>query len=122
MSQPSRQSLPHSPRDLRRSALGNAWGWIGLCARAGQAFSGESGCEQAVRAGQAALVLLDGGASPNLHKKFADACAFRQIALYVLEAGRLGQAIGKPERMVVAVKAGAMADRLRALLDSQEKT
>ncbi|MCL2811664.1 MAG: ribosomal L7Ae/L30e/S12e/Gadd45 family protein [Clostridia bacterium] len=93
-----------------------AWGMIGLCARAGQVVSGESGCEVAVRGGQAALVLLDGDAAPNLHKRFSDACAFRQVPLYMLEAGRLGQAIGKPERMVVAIKPGAMALKLQRLL------
>jgi len=92
---------------------------IGLCARAGQAVSGGSGCEAAVRGGQAALVLLDGGASANLRKKFADACAFRRVPLYTLEAGQLGRAIGKPGRMVAAVKPGALADTLRSLLDGR---
>jgi len=97
-----------------------AWGMIGLCARAGQTLSGGSGCEAAVREGKAALVLLDGGAAPNLRKKFTDACAFRQVPLYTLEAGRLGQAIGKPERMVAAVKPGVMAKRLQNLLSLPE--
>ena len=96
------------------------WGMIGLCARARQAVSGESGCEAAVRGGGAALVLLDDGASPNLRKRFTDACAFREVPLYTLEAGRLGQAIGKPERMVVAVKPGAMAEKLQSLLSSAD--
>jgi len=93
-----------------------AWGLIGLCARAGQVVSGEGGCEAAVRGGEAALVLLDGDAAPNLRKRFTDACAFRQVPLYMLEAGRLGQAIGKPERMVAAVKPGALAAKLQSLL------
>jgi len=97
-----------------------AWGLIGLCARAGQVVSGESGCEVAMRGGEAALVLLDDDASPNLRKRFSDACAFRQVPLYMLEAGRLGQAIGKPERMVVVIKPGAMAQKLQHLLTSAE--
>ena len=98
-----------------------AWGMIGLCARAGQTISGESGCETAVRGGKAALALLDGGAAPNLRKRFTDACAFHQVPLYTLEAGRLGQAIGKQERMVAAVKPGAMAERLQILLSAVEE-
>ena len=94
----------------------SAWGLIGLCARAGRLVSGESGCESAVRAGQAALVLVDAGASENLRKKFQDACVFRRLPLYALEAGRLGQAIGKPGRMVAAVKADILADRLIEVL------
>jgi ribosomal protein L7Ae-like RNA K-turn-binding protein len=90
---------------------------IGLCMRAGQVISGESGCEAAVRGGgKVALVLLDGGAAPNLRKRFTDACAFHRVPLYTLEAGRLGQAIGKPERMVAAIQPGTMAQRLQTLL------
>lgn len=113
------QLNPNLHLDLSQGMPEKAWGMIGLCARAGQAVSGEAGCEMSVRQGQAALVLLDGGASPNMRKRFLDACAFRQVPLYTLEAERLGQAIGKPERMVVAIKTGAMAERLRLLLESQ---
>lgn len=96
-----------------------AWGWIGLCARAGQLSAGESTCELAVRSGKVAMVLLDMGASINTQKKFRDACAFRQVPLYMLEAERLGQAIGKPGRMVATLKQGTMAQRLTELLAGQ---
>ena len=107
------------PEMGRRDGRQGAWGLIGLCVRAGQLVSGESGCEAAVRAGQAGLVLLDAGASGNLRKKFQDACAYRRLPMCTLDAGRLGQAIGKPGRMVAAVKAGVMADRLRAMLSDE---
>ncbi len=91
-----------------------------MSARAGQLVSGESGCELAVRGGQVAIILLDKGASANLRKKFTDACAFHKAFLYTLEEGRLGQAIGKPERMVVAIKPGPMAERLAALFEAAD--
>ena len=93
-------------------------GLLGLCARAGQLASGESGCEAALRAGQAALVLLDAEASANTRKRFTDGCAYRQVPLYTLEAGMLGQAIGKPNRMAAAVKAGNLAGQLQAQLEA----
>ncbi len=99
-----------------RAVPEQAWGWLGLCVRAGQLISGESGCELAIRSGEAGAVLLDGGASANLRKKFQDACAFREVPLYTLETDRLGQAIGKPERMVAVVKVGSMAERLKQQL------
>ena len=92
------------------------YGLLGLCMRAGQLISGESSCELAVREGKAAMVLLDDGASPNLLKKFQDACAYRNVALYLLESGCVGQAIGKPERMVVVIRKGSIAEQLLSLL------
>ncbi|MDR3050094.1 MAG: ribosomal L7Ae/L30e/S12e/Gadd45 family protein [Oscillospiraceae bacterium] len=92
------------------------WGLLGLCARSGKLVSGESACEQALRAGGAALVLIDAGASPNTRKKFSDACAYRQVPLCPLDADRLGQAIGKPGRMTVAVGQSSLAKQLTVLL------
>ena len=96
-----------------------ALGMLGLCARAGQLISGESACELALREGKAVLVLLDTGASANLRKKFRNACSFRGVTLHEVRAGRLGQAIGRQERMVVALPKGSIAERLSELLAIQ---
>ena len=100
--------------------MDKVYGLLGLCARAGQVVSGESGCEQALRSAQAAFVLLDAQASGNTRKKFEDACAYRQVPLYTLAAGQLGQAIGKPNRMSAALKTGSLAQQLRVQLDAEE--
>ena len=86
-----------------------------MAMRAGQMVSGDFAVEKLLRAEGAALVLLDEGASDNARKKVSDACAHRGIPLQVLEAGLLGRAIGKPGRIVAAVKTGEMGTMMRQL-------
>ena len=84
--------------------------------RAGQVVSGDFAVEKLVRADGAALVLLDESASDNTRKKVTDACAHRGIPLADVEPGLLGRAIGKPGRIVAAVKVGEMGTNLRQLV------
>ncbi len=92
------------------------WGLIGLASRAGQIASGESACTLAIRRGEAALVLLDAGASAGARKAMSDACAYRSVPLYLVEAGRIASSIGKPGRKVAAIKPGSLAQQLQRLL------
>ena len=96
-------------------------GRLGLAMRAGQVVSGDFAVEKLLRAEGAALVLLDAGASDNARKKASDACAHRGIPLAILEAGLLGQAIGKPGRIVAAVKTGEMGTVLCQLVLAQHE-
>ena len=93
---------------------------LGLCARAGKLISGEKACLQAVRQESVQLVLLDGGAKGNTEKAITDACAFHNVRLLKTPAFQLGDAIGKPGRMVVAVTDPNFADRIDQLLSAQE--
>ena len=89
--------------------------FLGLCMRAGQPLSGQEACVSAVRDGQAALVLLDEGASANTKKRLTDACHSHDTPLYPIQTGALGRAIGKAGRMVVALPKGGMAEKLGEL-------
>lgn len=91
-------------------------GFLGLCMRAGQVQSGQEACVELIRAGNARLALLDTGAAPNTLKRVRDACAAHQVPLYELSAGALGACIGKRERMVLALGAGGMTDKLLQML------
>ncbi|MEG0766690.1 MAG: 50S ribosomal protein L7ae [Clostridia bacterium] len=92
------------------------FGLLGLAARAGQLEAGDFACERVVRGGGAAMVLMDAGASANTRKKYADACVYHKVPLYIVEEGRLGHAIGKPGRMTVVVKPGTLSGKLARLL------
>ena len=85
---------------------------LGLCMRAGKIISGEKACVQAVRAGGACVVLLDGAAAKNAQKSVSDACAYHEVPLIITAENELGFAIGKPGRMVAAVTDPSMADRI----------
>lgn len=91
---------------------------LGLCMRAGRLVSGEKACIQAVRTGSACAVILDAAAAKNAVKAVSDACAFRDVPLLTAPAYALGDAIGKPGRMVVAVTDPSFADRILKLAEA----
>ena len=85
---------------------------LGLCARAGRLITGEKACVQAIRAGGAFVALLDGAASANAVKALSDACISHGVPLVRTDKYQLGDAIGKPGRMVVAVTDAGFAKRI----------
>lgn len=95
--------------------------FLGLCMRAGRIISGQEACVDLIRRDAAAIVLMDAGASPNTAKRLTDACQSHQTPLYTLTAGELGHAIGKPGRMVVALEAGGMAQKLLSLTQGEPR-
>lgn len=89
-------------------------GYIGLAMRAGQAVTGEAACVNAIRAGKAAVALLDSGASENARKRLADTCAHYRLPLVMAPEGMLENALGKPGRMALALLPGGLADKVLA--------
>jgi ribosomal protein L7Ae-like RNA K-turn-binding protein len=86
---------------------------LGLAMRAGKVVSGDDTVLKAVRAGEAKLVLLATDAAANAQKKFRDKCSFYQIPL--IEYGsrfELGSAVGKVDRVVLAVTEAGFAARI----------
>ncbi|MFF2888118.1 L7Ae/L30e/S12e/Gadd45 family ribosomal protein [Paenibacillus sp. NPDC057967] len=77
---------------------------LGMAMRAGKLITGDEIVLKAVRAGKAHLVILAGDASDNTKKKFRDKCGTYGIQLAeAFDREQLGRAIGKPERVVLAV-------------------
>ena len=95
--------------------------FLGLCMRAGRITSGQEACVDLARQEEAALVLMDAAASENTRKRITDACHSHDIPLYEVSEGELGRAIGKKGRMVVAMKADGMAQKLLTLLKDQQR-
>ncbi len=94
-------------------------GFLGLCGRAGQVTLGQDACVGAVRAETAALVLLDESCGPTTRKRFLDSCATHRVPLYGVPPGTISRALGRNDRMTVAVKKGSMAKKLFQLLESE---
>ncbi|MDR1600004.1 MAG: ribosomal L7Ae/L30e/S12e/Gadd45 family protein [Oscillospiraceae bacterium] len=103
-----------------RPPLDRAAGLLGLASRAGQISSGEDGAIALIRAGKAAIALMDAATGPNTSKRLIDACGYRNVTLSRLPEGMLGKAIGKANRMVAAVQKGSLADSLSAALKGAE--
>ncbi|REK77857.1 L7Ae/L30e/S12e/Gadd45 family ribosomal protein [Paenibacillus paeoniae] len=77
---------------------------LGMAMRAGKLITGDEIVLKAVRAGKAHLVILAGDASDNTKKKFRDKCGTYGIQLAeAFDREQLGRAIGKPERVVLAI-------------------
>ena len=91
-------------------------GLLGLCSRSGQITLGAELALREIKAGRAALALLDAGASEGTRKKITDACLFRSVPVHTLPAGELSRACGKEDRMAAAVKPGKLCRRLMELL------
>ena len=77
---------------------------LGLCVRAGHLVTGEELVLEVIRNGKAQLVVLTTDASENTAKRIQDKCTHYEIPLHVaFTRGQLGDAIGKAERVVVAI-------------------
>lgn len=77
---------------------------LGLAMRAGKIVSGEEQVLHTVRSGKAQLVFLAEDAAKNTEKRVHDKCDSFGVPIFRYGSREeLGQAIGKPERVVIAV-------------------
>lgn len=84
--------------------MNKALSYIGLAMRAGKLVSGDEIVLKAIRSSEAKLVIVAGNASENTRKKFRDKCKSYNVPLMIgFDRDTLGSAMGKPERIVLAV-------------------
>ena len=77
---------------------------LGLAQKAGRIASGEYAAEQAVKKGDAYLLILTEDASENTKKKFRNSALFYDVPVLVcLTKDELGELLGKEQRAVAAV-------------------
>jgi ribosomal protein L7Ae-like RNA K-turn-binding protein len=97
----------------------NPWeNFLGIAARAGKVISGEELVVKSIQKQNAKIVLLSKDASDNTKKKVTDKCLFYKIDLVWIENRNiLGKAIGKEQRVVVAVNDQGFSKKLKELLD-----
>lgn len=83
---------------------------IGLSMKAGKVMSGEFSTENAVKGGQAAIVIVSTEASENTKKKFQNMCTYYKVPIYFYGSKvELGSAIGKGFRASLAVLDSGLA-------------
>ena len=95
--------------------MNRAMSMLGLCARAGKLISGEKACLQAIRSGGVYAVILDAAAAGNAVKAISDACRYHEMPLVRAPEYELGDAIGKPGRMVAGIADQGFAGRILQL-------
>lgn len=92
--------------------------FLGLANRARKCISGEELVIKEIQRKNAKLVLLSLDASDNTAKRIQDKCKFYEIDLRnVPNRQELGNAIGKEQRVVVAVNDHGFAAKLKQMLD-----
>lgn len=90
------------------------YGLISLAMKAGGIAAGSFAAEQAVKGGQAFLLILAKDASDNTKKKFNNSCAYYHVPLIEFgEKEKLGHSIGKEERSALAVTNESLAGAMR---------
>ncbi|GAE29289.1 YlxQ family RNA-binding protein [Alkalihalobacillus hemicellulosilyticus] len=91
---------------------------LGLAARARKLVTGEELVLTEVRRSSAKLVLVAQDGSDQTKKRIMNKCEYYNIPIrLVSNRVELGQSIGKPERVVVAVMDGGFAKKLIAQID-----
>ncbi len=77
---------------------------LSLCQKAGKLVAGEDVCLRAIQSGDAKLILISTDASENTKKKFTDKSKYYNIkALSIVTRQEMSQAIGKENRVTVAI-------------------
>ncbi|MTD30238.1 YlxQ family RNA-binding protein [Planomicrobium sp. YIM 101495] len=95
---------------------------LGLAARARKIISGEELVLSDVRNGQARLVFIAEDASQNTKKKMQDKCKTYKVNLREFSnRAELGHAIGKEQRVVIAINDSGFAKKMVSLLDENNR-
>ncbi|WP_078576399.1 YlxQ family RNA-binding protein [Salipaludibacillus agaradhaerens] len=91
---------------------------LGLMQRAGKLITGEELVVKAIQNKKAHHVIIASDASENTRKKITDKCHYYKIP-YTLFENRfsIGQAIGKRERVVVAMIDKGFATKFRSIIE-----
>ena len=90
---------------------------LGLCRKAGRCVTGDETVEKTVRAGKAALVILDAEVSGNTRDKYTFLCRGRGVELLFTEEP--GLAIGQPGKKIIAVTDTGFAKMIREAYKSE---
>ncbi|MCL1630845.1 YlxQ family RNA-binding protein [Sporolactobacillus sp. CPB3-1] len=92
----------------------NEWAsLLGLAQRAGKVSSGEDTVLRLIRLKKAKMVLLSADASERTKKTIQNKCGYYHVPLLTVpDREVLGQAIGQPSRVIIAVTDQGFAGRL----------
>ncbi|MBR6326217.1 MAG: ribosomal L7Ae/L30e/S12e/Gadd45 family protein [Lachnospiraceae bacterium] len=92
---------------------------LGLAARGRNLTSGEAQVLDAIRSGEALLVVVAEDASDNTRKLFRDKCAYYEVPFreYATK-NALGEAIGREYRSSVCVTEPGLAEKIQTYIDT----
>jgi len=92
---------------------------LGLAMRAGKVIAGEDQVLRAIKSGKAKFILLSQDAGRNTKKRITDKCNTYQVPMDQYGTREeLGSAIGKPERVVIAITDAGFTREIQKLIQS----
>ncbi|MFD1030968.1 YlxQ family RNA-binding protein [Metaplanococcus flavidus] len=95
---------------------------LGLATRARMTITGEGMTINEVRSGNAKLVLVAEDASENTSKKLHDKCSYYKVDIETFGTRfEIGHAVGKEERVVMAITDKGFAKKLKSLFDENNR-
>ncbi|OZU90281.1 50S ribosomal protein L7ae [Virgibacillus indicus] len=90
---------------------------IGLAYKAGKCSLGEDAIVRDIQQKKAKLVLLASDTGVQTKKKLTDKCKFYKVPFLVADDREtLSQAIGKSQRVAIAILDAGFADKIKSLL------
>ena len=93
---------------------------LGLACRGHNLVSGEYQTENAVKTGDAMLVIVAEDASDNTKKLFTDKCSYYEVPVYLYGTKEsLGRAIGKDLRSSLAICDAGLATAIQKVIESE---
>ncbi|WP_306454083.1 YlxQ family RNA-binding protein [Evansella halocellulosilytica] len=91
---------------------------LGLVYRAKKLVAGEELVIKAIQYNKVHFVIISADASSNTMKKLTDKCKYYKVPYAVMsDRQTIGQAIGKGERVVVAVQDKGFAQKMKSLIE-----
>ncbi len=86
---------------------------VGLAFRAGKTLAGTAACEKGLKHRNIRLLLLQDGLSSSSRKRFLELCENTGVKVITIGNGNtLGDAIGRPEIMVLGITDRGFADAI----------
>lgn len=103
--------------------MNKLFGFLGLCKRSGKIIEGYSKCNEARNKKDIFLFLISKDVSESTKKKFIKHCDNKNIPyIYDFSKEELGDAIGRPEVMIIAILDKNMAEKIISIYKSEEKS
>ena len=94
-----------------------------MAQKAGRVSSGAYAAEKLIQSGKAALVIVAEDASENTKEQFRNKCGYYEVPFAVLSTReRLGRAIGKEERVTIALSDEGFSGAILKLVGQERRT
>ena len=102
--------------------MNNELSLLGLATKASKTISGESMVLEAIRNGQAKLVIVACDASDNTKKSYTDMCSYKKVPIiFYGDKDTLVKCIGCEERAAVVILDEGFANAVNKEISAREK-